>query len=142
MIECTEDEARAEARAREFDGDYRIFASDLDPEAVEIARENAFRAGVDRLIHFETADAAAFARQTEGGTIITNPPYGERLGGRGAVEALYRAFGKAWRAAPGWRLYLLSGHTEFERCFGIPAEKKRKLYNGMLKCDLFIYGAR
>jgi len=56
------------------------------------------------------------------------------------AEGLYAAFGQAWREVPaGWSLYLLSSHTEFERTFGRQADKKRKLYNGMLKCDLFQY---
>ena len=55
------------------------------------------------------------------------------------AEALYAGFGKAYRAAENWKLYLLSAHTEFERCFGKTADKKRKLYNGMIKCDLFMY---
>lgn len=133
------EEARAEAREREFHGDYRIFASDIDPEAVEIARENARRAGVGELVRFSVADAAGFRMGTERGTIVTNPPYGERLNDRKAAEGIYKAFGQAWRGLENWKLYLLSGHTEFERCFGAPADKKRKLYNGMLKCDLFMY---
>ena len=56
------------------------------------------------------------------------------------AQALYTAFGKAFRALSGWELYLLSSHTEFERAFGAQAVKKRKLYNGMLKCDAFFYG--
>ena len=55
------------------------------------------------------------------------------------AEALYSAFGAAWRKTENWQLYLLSSHTEFERCFGKTADKKRKLYNGMIKCDLFMY---
>ena len=59
---------------------------------------------------------------------------------RREAEELYRAFGKAWAKFPDrWQLFLLSSHTEFERTFGRPADKKRKLYNGMLKCDLFMY---
>ena len=66
----------------------------------------------------------------------------ERLLERQEAEALYRTFGKAWRTLPaGWRTLVLSSHTEFERCFGRPADKKRKLYNGMIKCDVFMYGA-
>jgi putative N6-adenine-specific DNA methylase len=133
------DEAREEARAREFSGDYRIFASDIDPKAIELARENARRAGVDDVIRFEVADAARFARRTENGIIVTNPPYGERILEKREAEALYAAFGAAWRASEHWKLYLLSSHTEFERAFGRPADKKRKLYNGMIKCDLFMY---
>ena len=133
------DEAREEARAKEYHGAYRIVGSDIDPHAVRLARENAQRAGVADLIAFEVADAAKFSRPTERGVIVTNPPYGERIGEKAECEALYRAFGEAWRSCPNWRLYLLSSHTEFERCFGTPADKKRKLYNGMIKCDLFMY---
>ena len=133
------DEAREEARAKEYSGDYRIVGSDIDPHAVRLAKENAQRAGVADLIRFEVADAAKFARPTERGVIVTNPPYGERIGEKAECEALYRAFGEAWRSCPNWQLYLLSSHTEFERCFGTQADKKRKLYNGMIKCDLFMY---
>ena len=72
--------------------------------------------------------------------VFTNPPYGERLLEKREAEELYRAFGTAWRKLPdGWKLYLLSSHPDFERAFGRPAVKRRKLYNGMLKCDLFMY---
>ena len=127
------------ARSREYRGDYRIFASDLDPKAVAMAKANAERAGVADLIRFEVADARRFARETERGVIVTNPPYGERIGEKEEAEELYRAFGAALRGGQNWQLYLLSSHTEFERCFGREADKKRKLYNGMIKCDLFMY---
>lgn len=132
--------ARDAARAREFNGTYSIFASDIDPKAVEMARANARRAGVEELIHFSVADAVGFDRATAGGVIVTNPPYGERIMDKREAEGLYRDFGKAYLATQNWKLYLLSSHTEFERCFGRAAQKRRKLYNGMIKCDLFIYG--
>lgn len=131
--------AREEAQSREFHGDYRIFASDIDPEAVKIAEENARRAGVEDVISFSVADACAFGRRTENGIVVTNPPYGERLSDREEAEELYAAFGAAWKNTRNWKLYLLSSHTEFERRFGRSADKKRKLYNGMIKCDLFIF---
>ena len=127
------------AASREYHGDYRIFASDIDPKAVAMAKANAERAGVADLIRFETADAREFARETERGVLVTNPSYGERIGEKEEAEALYRAFGQAFRGVSNWQLYLLSSHTEFERCFGREADKKRKLYNGMIKCDLFMY---
>ena len=133
-----EDEREA-ARAREFRGDYRIVGSDVDPKALEIARENARRAGVDDVVRFEQADAMQFDRQTERGVIVTNPPYGERILEKQEAEALYRGFGQALSRCENWSLYLLSSHTEFERCFGRQADKKRKLYNGMIKCELFMY---
>ena len=132
-------QAVEEARAREFSGDYRIFASDIDPKAVEMAKANAKRAGVEDCIRFEVADATQFARNTDRGVIVTNPPYGERLMEKREAEALYVKFGQAFRETRGWQLYLLSSHTEFERSFGKIANKKRKLYNGTIKCDLFIY---
>ena len=132
-------DAREAARAREYAGSYNILGSDIDPKAVEMAQENARRAGVDDVVRFETADALQFKRVTERGVIVTNPPYGERIMEKQEAEALYRGFGAAYRASENWQLYLLSSHTEFERSFGAQADKKRKLYNGMIKCDLFMY---
>ena len=133
------DEVKEEARDWEYHGSYRIVGSDIDPKALALAKENAARAGVADVVRFELADAAKFDRPTERGVIVTNPPYGARIGEKDEAEALYRAFGEAWRRTPNWQLYLLSSHTEFERCFGRQADKKRKLYNGMIKCDLFMY---
>ena len=124
----------------EYDGDYDIEGSDIDPQAVALARENAEKAGVEDLVSFRVADATRFAPSEPAGRVVTNPPYGERIMEKREAEGLYAAFGKAWRKAPaGWSLYLLSSHTEFERTFGKRADKKRKLYNGPLKCDLFQY---
>ena len=131
--------AREEARSKEFHGDYRIVGADIDPNALVIARENAERAGVADIVRFEKADATKFDRKTENGIIVTNPPYGERIMEKREAETLYRLFGEAWRKTENWKLYLLSSHTEFERTFGKTADKKRKLYNGMIKCDLFMY---
>ena len=134
-------DAAQEAMDGEFDGDYEIWGGDIDPQAVELARHNAQLAEVDELVRFETADACRFHWGGTYGRVVTNPPYGERLSDKGEAEELYAAFGKAWALAPqGWSLSLLSSHTEFERAFGRRADKKRKLYNGMLKCDLFQYG--
>ena len=95
---------------------------------------------MEDLIRFEVADALRFHRDTPGGRVVTNPPYGERLMEKREAEELYAGFGRAWKQMPaGWSLSLLSSHTEFERTFGATAGKKRKLYNGMLKCDLFFY---
>ena len=132
-------QARAEAIAAEYHGEYHICASDIDPRAIQIARENAVRAGVDHLIDFSVADACSFSRETARGVIVTNPPYGERLLDQKQAEAIYQRFGAALAEKENWSLYLLSSHAEFERFFGKPADKKRKLYNGMIKCDLFMY---
>ena len=136
-------EAADEAMDREFDGSYDIWGGDIDPKAVAIARSNAEKAGVEDLVRFEVADALSFRREEPYGKIVTNPPYGERIMEKREAEDLYRGFGRAFRALPdGWTLSLLSSHTEFERTFGRNADRKRKLYNGMLKCDLFLYGKR
>ncbi len=132
-------EAREEAPAKEFSGDYRIYASDLAPEAVEISKNNAKRAGVGDIIEISQADATEFSRQSKQGVIVTNPPYGERLMMKSEAEELYSAFGRAYLASENWKLFILSSHTEFERCLGKNADKKRKLYNGMIKCDLYMY---
>lgn len=131
--------AREEAKSREFSGNYHIYGSDITPEAITISKKNAALAGVDDIIDFKIADATKFDRKTERGVIVTNPPYGERLMEKREAEKLYSDFGKAYFNSDNWKLYLLSSHTEFERTFGMQAKKKRKLYNGMIKCDLFMY---
>ena len=134
-------DAAQEAMDKEFHGQYDIWGGDIDPAAVELAQHNARLAGVEDCIRFETADAGKFHRDSEYGQLVTNPPYGERLLEKKEAEALYRAFGAALRdLPPKWRVLVLSSHTEFERCFGRTADKKRKLYNGMIKCDVFMYG--
>lgn len=136
-------DAADEAMDGEFHGRYEIWGGDIDPAAVEIARHNAALAEVDDIVAFTVADAARFHRDEPYGRVVTNPPYGERLLERKEAEELYRAFGRAMDKLPdGWRVGVLSSHTEFERCFGRPAVRKRKLYNGMIKCDLFLYGRR
>ncbi len=133
-------DAADEAMDREFDGTYDIWGGDIDPKAVAISRDNAVKAGVEDLVRFEVADAKTFHRTEEYGKVVTNPPYGERIMEKREAEELYRSFGQAYRdLPPGWTLSLLSSHTEFERTFGKGADKKRKLYNGMIKCDLFMY---
>lgn len=130
-----------EAMDREFHGNYDIWGGDIDPMAVELSRHNAALAEVDDCVRFEVADAGAFHRDSEYGQLVTNPPYGERLLEKKEAEQLYRIFGEAARTLPPrWRVLVLSSHTEFERSFGRPADKKRKLYNGMIQCNLFQYG--
>lgn len=140
MNERVWNEARAEARDHEFSGNYEIYGSDIDPECIEIAKDNARRAGVDKHISFGIADARAFNTDRHG-MIITNPPYGERVMEHREAEELYRCFGRAVKELD-MKMYILSSHTEFERTFGRTADKKRKLYNGMIKCDLYMYNNR
>ncbi len=134
-------DAADEAMDHEFHGVYDIWGGDIDPAAVELSRHNAELAGVEDTVRFETADGARFRRSEPRGRVVTNPPYGERLLEKREAEELYRALGQAAQELPaGWDVDVLSSHTEFERAFGRSADKKRKLYNGMIKCDLFMYG--
>ena len=132
-------DAREQARAREFHGDYHIFASDIDPRAVALARENARRAGVEKYIDFSVADARDFSRKTENGTLCTNPPYGERLLEKEAAVELMRAFGKTMRETENWKTYVISSLENFENIYGKRADKRRRLYNGMIPCQLYMY---
>ena len=132
-------DAREEAKSREYSGDYDIWGGDVDASCVEMSKANAERAGVSDVVRFEKADARVFKPNADSGIIITNPPYGERVMEHADAERLYKEFGVATRALSDWKLFILSSHTEFERTFGKKATKKRKLYNGMIKCDLFMY---
>ena len=133
-------DAAEEAMDNEFHGQYDIWGGDIDPKAIELARHNADMAGVGDCVRFETADALNFHRDSEYGQLVTNPPYGERMLDKKEAEKLYQAFGNTVQTLPPkWRMLFLSSHTEFERCFGRPAKRKRKLYNGMIKCNAFMY---
>jgi putative N6-adenine-specific DNA methylase len=132
-------EERAAAREKEYRGDYRIFASDIDPKALETARENARKAGVTEYITFSQADARRLTLPEEKGVLITNPPYGDRLMDIREAELLVRAVGKSWRGSRDWRIYILTSDLDFEKNFGRRASKRRKLYNGMIQCQLYMY---
>jgi putative N6-adenine-specific DNA methylase len=128
-----------EARSNEYSGDYDIWGGDIDPKSIEIANENARLSGISDCVRFEVTEAADFHRNKPGGIIMTNPPYGERVMLPGEAEKVYREFGKATHRLDKWKMYILSSNEEFERVFGKKAVKKRKLYNGMIKCDLYMY---
>lgn len=133
------EQAREAAKAAEFRGEYRIFGSDNDPNSLAIAASNARKAGVDRLIRFEEADATKRDLPAEKGVIVCNPPYGERMMEQRSAQRLYHALGKHLRFADGWQKFIISSEPEFEHYFGKQADKKRKLYNGMIQCNLFQY---
>lgn len=119
--------------------DFAAFGFDIDPKAIEIAKTNAARAGVGSKIDFKVADVADFSPQTERGTLICNPPYGERLLDLNECEVLYQTLGKVFEHKKGWSYSIISPDEEFEKAFGRKADKRRKLYNGMIKCQLFMY---
>jgi len=130
---------REAARDREFHGEYRIIGSDIDAHAVEMARANALRAGVSDIVRFETADATAFSENTDRGVLVSNPPYGERMLEKREAEQLCRRFGEALSHVSGWELYLLSSNPEMERLLDRKADKKRRLYNGTIPCELYMF---
>ncbi len=132
-----EERERAIARIKPTSSD--IICSDIDGEAVSIAAVNAKRAGVGGKIRFETKDVRDVRPTFEGGVIAANPPYGERLMEQKEAERLYAEFGKVYRRFKNTRAYILTSHEEFEKQFGMKADKNRKLYNGMIKCYLFQY---
>lgn len=106
---------------------------DLDPDVIKAARENAKRAGVEKLIHFQQRDVAQLNHPKKYGFIITNPPYGQRLEEKNALPALYKEMGKAFSRLDDWSEYVITSYEEAERYIGRKADKNRKLYNGMLK---------
>lgn len=134
--------AREEARSLIKPWHGEIFGYDIDPQCVAISRENAKRAGVCDMIRFDIGDVRSFTSPVLGarGTIVTNPPYGERMGNEAEVERLYADMGKALEAAvPQWQIYVLNGNDAFPRCFGRRPDKARKLYNGMIPCTFYQY---
>lgn len=131
-------DAAGEAMDKEFNGSYDIWGGDIDPRAVQVARANAVKAGVEDLVRFDVADMKKFRCQGEYGQVVTNPPYGERLLEKEEAETLYRVFGEVYRSIPPkWRVLVITSDGEFERFFGRKADKKRKLYNGMIQCALY-----
>ena len=131
---------REAARARQSkEVDFEIFASDIDEDATDIAYENALRAGVADYLNIFTADARKIEKPDRRGTIICNPPYGERLMTPREAEMLYRDIGKNFATFDPWQIYVLTSMESFERHYGRRADKVRKLYNGMIPCNLYQY---
>lgn len=106
---------------------------DLDGDVVKAARENARRAGVEQLIHFQQRPVAELHHPKKYGFIITNPPYGERLEDKADLPELYTQIGEVYNALDSWSLYMITSYEEAERYIGRKADKNRKIYNGMLK---------
>lgn len=121
------------------DADFKAYGSDIDFNALQIAQENARRAGVAMKIDFSKRDIKDFVRKSEKGTVICNPPYGERMLDIKNAEDIYRTMGKIFTPEHGWAYYIITPDEEFETVFGRKADKRRKLYNGMIKCQLYMY---
>ncbi len=134
------------ARAREEGNDCirrdvlpNIFACDISPRAISIAKFHAQRAGVEDCIRFSCADMRKFTSEEAYGVIISNPPYGERLGKEEDLRALYTDFSRTFRRLPDWSCYFITAYTGAERAFGKRADKVRTLYNANLECGFYSY---
>ena len=133
-------DARDEAFAAEIeDVDFEMFASDIDTRVLDVARENARRAGVDDKIKIFEKDARRIEKLDRRATIVCNPPYGERLLEREEAEKLYREIGKTFSKLSPWQIYIITSCESFERLYGRRADKIRKLYNGMIPCSFYQY---
>ena len=132
-------EERQAARERQRDVEFFARGGDIDPAVLSLVGENANKAGVGEFVSASLADLRDFVPEGESGTVLCNPPYGERLLDVKAAEDLYRVMGKVFVPKPGWSYAIISPHEQFETLFGRPADKRRKLYNGMLKCQLYMY---
>ncbi|KKI88736.1 RNA methyltransferase [Bacillus sp. SA1-12] len=122
-----------------YDQPLDIQASDIDHRMVRIAEANADEAGLRELINFKQMQVKDFTTTKEFGVIVGNPPYGERLGEKKAVEQMYREMGQAFAPLDTWSIYMLTSHEGFEDFYGKPATKKRKLFNGFIKTDFYQY---
>lgn len=137
-------QARIDAyKAIDYDTELKIYGTDIDPEAIEVAKENAIKAGVDDCITFEVKPCEETKLMGDYGVLITNPPYGERLGELKEVENIYRALGRIMAENTTWSTYLITSMEYFEKLFGRKADAKRKLFNGRIKTDYYqFYGPR
>ncbi|ADO77139.1 THUMP domain-containing class I SAM-dependent RNA methyltransferase [Halanaerobium praevalens] len=133
--------ARVEAKkAKKINVEPRlIMGYDYDPEAISIARYHAQQAGVEEIIHFQEQDFKEFSTNRKYGYVITNPPYGERMGEKEEVEDLYKLMGEKFLELETWSYYIITSHSKFEKVFGKEASKRRKLYNGGVETQYYQY---
>lgn len=134
------DEVRDEAdAAADYDVELEIHGYDIDQNMIDIADENCRAAGLTHDITFKQLAVKDWHTDEINGVIVANPPYGERLSDHEAVHELYRQMGDLYRSLTTWSKYILTADMEFEKYYGAPATKRRKLYNGALRTDLFQY---
>ncbi|NLW69687.1 MAG: class I SAM-dependent RNA methyltransferase [Eubacteriaceae bacterium] len=132
---------RQQAREKIRRPNYRILASDIDYTAVRNTEQNAQRCAVADYIALQKMDMRQFRSKAARGIIVTNPPYGERLGDKKEAELLYSDMRKVMENLPGWELNVITANPEFQRCYGRKADKNRKLYNGNMLSYLYSYKA-
>ena len=133
---------RERTRAQDLiihNADFRAQGYDIDPACVELTLQNAKKAGVEKYVKASLGDIREFTPPDGRMLLITNPPYGERLLDVKAAEELYRVMGERFISEQGKKYFIISPDDDFEKLFGRPADKRRKLYNGMIKCQLYMY---
>ncbi|WP_114745361.1 THUMP domain-containing class I SAM-dependent RNA methyltransferase [Falsibacillus pallidus] len=134
------DEARIESEdLAEYDRELDIMGTDIDHRMINISKENAFEAGLGEIIQFKQMQVKDFTSEKKYGVIAGNPPYGERIGDKPEVEKMYREMGEAFKKLDTWSIYMLTSNENFEACYGKPATKKRKLFNGFIRTDYYQY---
>ena len=134
------DKVRSAAdEAADYDIELDIAGSDINGRMIEIAQANAEEIGLGDSIQFKQQAVKDFKTEKEYGVIVANPPYGERLGEEEQVRVLYREMGEVFRPLKTWSKYILTSDLAFEEFYGAKATKKRKLYNGAIRTDLFQY---
>ena len=130
-------------KAIKQDVSLNIIASDIDERAIEIAKNNAFEAGVDDCIEFKVKDVKDVLIKKEYGVMITNPPYGERISEKEEIEQMYKVLGRKFRTHKTWSTYIITSYDRFEVLYERKANKKRKLYSGNIKVNYYqFYGER
>jgi putative N6-adenine-specific DNA methylase len=136
--------AREEAHAAvSSDGEYSIHGSDIDDKVLSLARYHSKLAGVDHIIHFQKRDISEISSQRKYGFIITNPPYGERISSAKEMDLIYKKLKMVLKRLDTWSFYILTSDMKLENALNRKASKKRKLYNGMIKCDYYqFFGPR
>ncbi len=133
---------RERERARDLecrDSGFRATGYDIDPAAVELALENARRAGVGEWVSTFVRDIRHFQEEAPYGCVACNPPYGQRLMDQKAAQELCREMGRVFLPRRGWSYGIITPEEDFEKLFGRPADKRRKLYNGMIRCQFYLY---
>ena len=136
LTQMVRDKADSQAN---YDIELDIWGYDIDGKMIEIAKQNALEAGLAASVNFKQMALKDFKTTKEYGVIVANPPYGERLSDQASVRQLYKQMGQVYQPLTTWSKYILTSDLEFETYYGQKASKRRKLYNGSLRTDLFQY---
>ncbi|WP_278915383.1 THUMP domain-containing class I SAM-dependent RNA methyltransferase [Ligilactobacillus agilis] len=136
LAQMVRDKADSQAN---YDIELDIWGYDIDGKMIDIAKQNALEAGLAASVNFKQMALKDFKTTKEYGVIVANPPYGERLSDQASVRQLYKQMGQVYQPLTTWSKYILTSDLEFETYYGQKASKRRKLYNGSLRTDLFQY---